>query len=73
MFYFFDLVLVCLLQDFERKTKALRESCIELSKEITQRKREIKTTKEEVENKMDDVKNMQIELEKKLEDEEHLK
>ncbi|XP_041058679.1 coiled-coil domain-containing protein 146 isoform X2 [Carcharodon carcharias] len=59
--------------DFERKTKALRESCIELSREITQRKREIKITKEEVENKMEDVKNVQEELEKKQENEEHLK
>ncbi|XP_043569757.1 coiled-coil domain-containing protein 146 isoform X3 [Chiloscyllium plagiosum] len=59
--------------DFERKTKALREDCIELSREITQRKREIKTTKEELESKIEEVKNMQQELEKKQENEEHLK
>ncbi|GCC28596.1 hypothetical protein chiPu_0007027 [Chiloscyllium punctatum] len=59
--------------DFERKTKALREGCIELSREITQRKREIKTTKEELESKIEEVKNMQQELEKKQENEEHLK
>ncbi|XP_067915346.1 coiled-coil domain-containing protein 146 isoform X3 [Heterodontus francisci] len=59
--------------DFERKTKALRESCIELSREISQRKREIKTSKEEVENKIEEVKNVQKELEKKQENEEHLK
>ncbi|XP_060698535.1 coiled-coil domain-containing protein 146 [Hemiscyllium ocellatum] len=59
--------------DFERKTKALREGCIELSREITHRKREIKTTKEELESKIEEVKNMQQELEKKQENEEHLK
>ncbi|XP_078091726.1 coiled-coil domain-containing protein 146 isoform X2 [Mustelus asterias] len=63
----------CLDEDFERKTKALRESCIELSRETSQRKREIKTIKEELENKMEEVKNEQKELEDKLEEEQHLK
>ncbi|XP_051889998.1 coiled-coil domain-containing protein 146 isoform X2 [Pristis pectinata] len=63
----------CLDEDFERKTKALKESCIELKRDITQRKREIKMSKEELENKIEEMQNSQKELEKKIESEAHLK
>lgn len=60
-------------QDFERKSKALKESCIELKRDIKQRKRDIKTTKEDLEKKIVDVKISQKELEMKGENEASLK
>ncbi|XP_072097721.1 coiled-coil domain-containing protein 146 isoform X1 [Mobula birostris] len=59
--------------DFEKKTKVLKENCIELKHDIKQRKREIKLSKEELETKLEDVKNSQKELEKKAESEATLK
>ncbi|XP_059843201.1 coiled-coil domain-containing protein 146 isoform X2 [Hypanus sabinus] len=59
--------------DFEKKTKVLKENCIELKHDIKQRKREIKLSKEELETKLEDVKNAQKELEKKTESEANLK
>ncbi|XP_069765802.1 coiled-coil domain-containing protein 146 isoform X3 [Narcine bancroftii] len=59
--------------DFERKSKVLKESCIEIRRDITQRKHEIKMSKEELENKIEDLKNSQKELEKKVDNEAHLK
>lgn len=59
--------------DFERKSKALKESCIELKRDIKQRKRDIKTTKEDLEKKIVDVKISQKELEMKGESEAGLK
>ncbi|XP_032895751.1 coiled-coil domain-containing protein 146 [Amblyraja radiata] len=59
--------------DFERKSKALKESCIELKRDIKQRKRDIKTSKEDLEKKIEDVKISQKELEMKGDSEANLK